>query len=96
MPVEPPDNGGDPPPEPVKETSAAEEWGRLAVQAGYLTGGGLQMALATVIGFWLGKLIDGKAGTGVFEPGLALLGFVAGVFSLWRVVLRLQKRGNAG
>ena len=96
MPDESPENGGPKPPEPVEETSAAEEWGRLAVQAGYLLGGGFQMAAATVIGVVLGKWIDGKAGSGVFTPALALLGFVAGVYSLYRMILKMQKRESGG
>ena len=96
MPVDPSDNGGQEPPEPVEETSAAEEWGRLAVQAGYLIGGGFQMAAATVVGYALGKWIDGKSGSGVFTPALALLGFVAGVYSLYRMILKMQKRESGG
>ncbi len=92
MPEEPSENGGDKPPEPVEETSAAEEWGRFAVQAGYLLGGGIQMAGSTLIGWFVGRWIDGKAGTGFVTPALALLGFVAGVYSLWRMLVRLSKR----
>lgn len=96
MPDESPENGGPKPPEPVEETSAAEEWGRLAVQAGYLLGGGFQMAAATVIGVVLGKWIDGKAGTGFFAPVLALLGFALGVYSLYRMIVRMQRRQDSG
>ena len=96
MPVDTPENGGEKPPEPVEETSAAEEWGRLAVQAGYLLGGGFQLAAATVIGWALGKWIDGKAGTGFFTPALALLGFAAGVYSLYRMILKMQQRQESG
>ncbi|HVO31084.1 MAG TPA: AtpZ/AtpI family protein [bacterium] len=94
MPGEPPENDGEKPPEPVEETSAAEEWGRFAVQAGYLLGGGIQMAGSTLLGWFVGRWIDGKAGTGFVTPAAALLGFVAGVYSLWRMLQRLNKRGD--
>jgi F0F1-type ATP synthase assembly protein I len=92
MPVEPPENE----PEPVEETSAAEEWGRLAVSAGYLMGGGFQMAASTVVGWFLGTWIDGKLGIhAVFAAILALSGFVAGVWVLWRTLQKLQARQDS-
>lgn len=89
---EPPENGGKTPPEPVEETSAAEEWGRFAIRAGYLLGGGFQLAAGVLIGWVVGRWIDGKVGSGFVTPLLAFLGFAAGVYSMWRMLRRLQSR----
>ena len=95
MPENSSENGGEKPPEVEEETSAAEEWGRFAIQAGYLLGGGFQLAACTVVAWLLGRWIDGRTGLGVFASGFALLGFVGGVYSLIRMVRRGQQRESS-
>ena len=84
-------------PEP-EETSPAEEWRRFALVVGYLSGGGFQVALGAWVGLQAGRWLDQKAGIKGeigFGVGLALLGFVAGIYSMFRMIQLLQRRQEA-
>lgn len=90
---EPPDESGD-----EEETSPAEEWRRFMLAAGYLSAGGIQVALGAWLGSVLGRLIDRKLGvTGPigFGVGLAFAGFIGGVYQMWRAIQLLQRRQDA-
>ena len=87
-------------PEPSGEepTSAAEEWRRFMLAAGYLSAGGIQVAAAAWLGHFIGGWIDRKLGVTSavnFEVGLALIGFTAGVYQIWRMIQLLQRRQEA-
>ena len=87
-----------PDPSGEEETSPAEEWRRFALVVGYLSGGGFQIAIGAWLGRTAGRWIDRKVGvTGEinFGVGLALLGFVAGVYSMFRMIKLLQRRQEA-
>ena len=92
MPVDPetPESGDE-------ETSAAEEWRRMAMAAGYLSAGGVQVAGGAWVGHFLGKLADEKLGwDGVLAVGLAFAGFAAGVYQMYRTIQLLQRRQGSG
>lgn len=89
----PVDQDQEPNPEPVEETSAAEEWRRLGITSAYLFGAGFQMVAGAGVGYLIGRWIDGKMGLGqVFAAGLALIGFALGVWQMFRVIQKLQRR----
>ena len=62
------------PVEPQEETSAAEEWARYGMTAGYVSAGGLQVVIGALVGYFGGRWIDQKLGwNGVVALGLALV-----------------------
>ncbi len=76
-----------------EETSAAEEWRRFALAAGYLSAGGIQVAAGAWLGNFVGKRLDGWLGTGgVFAVALAFAGFAGGLYQMWRTIQLLQRR----
>ena len=88
-----PPQGGD----KWEETSVAEEWRRVALVAGYLSAGGFQMVAAAGIGYLAGGWIDRRLGLSlVFAAILAMIGFILGVFQMWRYVQALQKKQGSG
>lgn len=75
------------------ETSAADEWRSLAETVAYVSSGGIQIVVASVLGFFAGRWIDGKIGSQlVFTALLAVVGLAAGVFQMMRAIQALQKR----
>ncbi len=81
------------PVEPQEETSAAEEWARYGMTAGYVSAGGMQVVIGALIGYFAGGWVDRKLGwNGVVALGLAIVGFVAGLYQMWRTIQALQKR----
>ena len=65
----------------------------MALAAGYLSAGGIQVAGGAAIGHFIGKWIDRRLGwEGVFGVGLAFAGFAAGVYQMWRTIQLLQRR----
>lgn len=80
-------------PEQEEETSAAEEWARYGMAAGYVSAGGMQVVIGALIGYFAGRFLDQKLGwNGVVALGLAIVGFVAGLYQMWRTIQALQKR----
>ena len=83
------------PQEDVEETSAAEEWGRYGMAAGYVSAGGMQVVIGALVGYFGGRWLDGKLGWDpVLTLGLAFIGFAAGVYQMWRTIQLLQRRNE--
>lgn len=81
------------PVEPEEETSAAEEWARYGMTAGYVSAGGMQVVIGALLGYFAGGFLDRKLGwNGVIALVLAIVGFVAGLYQMWRTIQALQKR----
>lgn len=82
-------------PEEVEETSAAEEWGRYGMAAGYVSAGGLQVVIGALVGYFGGRWLDRKLGwDSILALVLAFIGFAAGVYQMWRTLQLLQKRAG--
>jgi len=63
-------------------------WGGMATVGAI----GWMVSLPAVLGAWLGRWIDGRAGTGIFWTlSLLTLGLAAGCISAWRHVQREMK-----
>ena len=78
-----------------EETSAAEEWARYGRTAGYVSAGGIQVVAGSLIGYFTGGWLDRKLGwNGVIALALAIVGFVAGLYQMWRTIQMLQRRGD--
>lgn len=76
-----------------EETSAAEEWARYVKTAGYVSAGGIQVVGASLIGYFAGGWLDRKLGwNGVIALVLAIVGFAAGLYQMWRTIQLLQRR----
>ena len=82
-------------PEEVEETSAAEEWGRYGMAAGYVSAGGMQVVIGALAGYFAGRWLDGKLGwDSILALALAFIGFAAGVYQMWRMLQLLQRRAR--
>ena len=78
-----------------EETSAAEEWARYAKTAGYVSAGGIQVVAGSLVGYFAGRWLDRQLGwNGVIALGLAIVGFVAGLYQMWRTIQVLQRRSD--
>ena len=81
------------PPDDEEETSAAEEWAKYAKTAGFVSAGGMQVVVGALVGYFIGRWIDRKLGIeGVLAIVLALLGFTAGLYQMWRTLQLLNRR----
>ncbi len=85
MPEIPPEDG---------ESSALEEWKRVATLSLGLSGGGVVIAAGVWAGRLLGKWVDGKLGLSndVFATIFPILGFIGGILQMWRMVKIIQAR----
>jgi F0F1-type ATP synthase assembly protein I len=78
----------------LRERMAAE-WARLAEMAAFLSVGGASMAGGTVVGYFVGRMLDAKAGlSGVLAALFAFIGFGLGVLQMVRMVRLLEKRSR--
>lgn len=79
--------------DPQEESSALEEWKRVAAISGGLSVGGAIVAGGAWVGREFGRWLDPKLGLSndVFATIFPILGFIAGITTLWRMVKRIQK-----
>lgn len=83
------------PENPEGESSALEEWKRVATLSVGLSSGGVVIAVGVWVGYKLGGLLDGKLGlSNVFATIFPILGFLGGMVQMWRMLKMIQGRSE--
>lgn len=82
-------------PQEVEETSAAEEWAKYGMAAGYVSAGGMQVVIGALVGYFGGRWLDRKLGwDSILALLLAFVGFTAGVYQMYRTLQLLQRNNR--